>query len=630
MTGRNRVLAGSVATLVATAVMFWLRGVFQIRTLPERLTEWALLFVPPEQFELAITTFGTQAKVYALYGSVAAMATLLTAIGAVAVRSREGPWIASAALWLVAVTVVIPLTGGGFFATELPQDASLVSVAFAVVALVYVLVLLGARALALSPPAATPCVEAGPIDPDESYLAPLPTTAPAQAGLATSSIAVSRPERRALLVGAGATIASFFALWLLRERAGGSSDLPIATIEEPAPATPVAAARPEPATASAADAAEAVGPPATRASTSLAAGAPTAGPALTATVPSPTAPPKPAVDPIPQPPPPKEIKREHDGASTAVARKPGELSSFVTPNDLFYVTTKNPVADPIVDGASWRLVLGGEIARPVQLDYRTLRRLPAVELHRTLECISNFIDKPELAPFGNGLISNAVWRGARLSDVLGLAGGLKPTGRWLTLVTSDEFNAVIPADAAADPECILAYEMNGQVLPREHGYPTRLLIPGRYGMKCAKWVVAIRAHEKESLDWYGQRGWSKDGFVKTMSRIDVPDAGAKLPSGSQRIAGVAYAADRGITKVEYSADGGRTWRAAEIVERAPIGRDSWLIWQGTFDLPASGKATLRARATDGTGALQIETFSLPQPDGASGWHTVEVLAASAG
>jgi DMSO/TMAO reductase YedYZ molybdopterin-dependent catalytic subunit len=404
---------------------------------------------------------------------------------------------------------------------------------------------------------------------------------------------------------------------------GGRSDLPIATVDD---ATAVAAA-PEPTRTPA----PAVEPTATAIATPVAAGqaAPTAPPTATAppATPSPAALPKPTAEAVPQPPPPREITREHDGVSAAVPRKPGELSAFVTPNDLFYITTKNSVSDPIVDGAGWRLVLEGEVARPVQLDYRTLRRLPAVELHRTLECISNFVDKPELAPFGNGLISNAVWRGARLGDVLGLAGGLKPTGKWLTLVTSDEFNAVIPAEAAADPECILAYEMNRQVLPREHGYPARLLIPGRYGLKSAKWVIAIRAHEKEALDWYGQRGWSKDGFVKTMSRIDLPAAGAALPAGPQRIAGIAYAADRGITKVEYTADGGRTWRAGEIVERAPVGKDAWVIWQGTFEMPASGKATLRARATDGKGALQIETFSLPQPDGASGWHTVEVAAA---
>ena len=336
------------------------------------------------------------------------------------------------------------------------------------------------------------------------------------------------------------------------------------------------------------------------------------------------APTKPAEEAIPQPPPPRQIKREHDGASTATPRKNGELAKLFTPNDEFYITTKNPVADPVVDGATWRLVLDGEVNKPVQLDYRTLRRLPATEFARTLECISNFVDKPELAPFGNNLISNATWKGVRLRDVLALAGGLKPGAKFITLITADEFNAVIPAEAADDPECILAYEMNGQVLPREHGYPTRLLMPGRYGLKSAKWVIAIRPQQRETLDWYGQRGWSKDGVAKTMSRIDVPGVGATLPAGPQRIAGIAYGANRGIAKVEFSADGGGTWQPADIVQKPETGDEVWVFWEGKFEMPASGGLTLRCRAVDGDGQLQIETFSLPQPNGASGWHTVEV------
>lgn len=120
MTRLHAALAGLLATAGATELMFWLRGVFQIRTLPERLAEWALLLVPPALFEQAITTFGTQAKIYALYGAVG-MALVLVTIGAVASRSRTGPWLAGATLWLFALAVVMPLTGGGPFATDLPS-----------------------------------------------------------------------------------------------------------------------------------------------------------------------------------------------------------------------------------------------------------------------------------------------------------------------------------------------------------------------------------------------------------------------------------------------------------------------------------------------------------------------------
>jgi hypothetical protein len=150
-------------------------------------------------------------------------------------------------------------------------------------------------------------------------------------------------------------------------------------------------------------------------------------------------------------------------------------------------------------------------------------------------------------------------------------------------------------------------------------------VPGRYGMKSAKWVVGLRPMGREFVDWYGQRQWSKQAIVKTMTRIDVPGPAAELPPGQHRIAGIAYAGDRGVSKVEFSTDGGRTWRVAELLE-PPAGRDTWVRWQGQFTLVPGAETTLVARATDGSGALQIEEFSLPQPDGGSGWHTADVRA----
>ena len=311
---------------------------------------------------------------------------------------------------------------------------------------------------------------------------------------------------------------------------------------------------------------------------------------------------KAADDAIPQPPPPRQIKREHDGASTATPRKNGELAKLITPNDEFYITTKNPVSDPVVDGATWRLVLDGEVNRPVQLDYRTLRRLPAIEFASTLECISNFVDKPELAPFGNNLISNATWKGVRLKDVLALAGGLKPGAK---LHHPDHGRRVQRRRSRprrpTTRTCILAYEMNGQVLPREHGYPTRLLMPGRYGLKSAKWVIAIRPQQRETLDWYGQRGWSKDGVAKTMSRIDVPGAGAMLPAGRQRIAGIAYGAQPRHREGRVL---GRRRRDLAAGRHRPEARDRRRglgLLGGQVRDAGQGGLTLRCRAVDGDG-----------------------------
>jgi DMSO/TMAO reductase YedYZ molybdopterin-dependent catalytic subunit len=229
-----------------------------------------------------------------------------------------------------------------------------------------------------------------------------------------------------------------------------------------------------------------------------------------------------------------------------------------------------------------------------------------------------------LAFFGCDLISTSRWKGARLRDVLDLAGGLGPGVVSLMVQGADEFSSAIPPELALDPDTLLAYEMNGQPLPRQHGYPVRLLVPGRYGMKNAKWVVGIRALRTEHVDWYGQRNWSRIGIVKTMSRIDVPADGARLPAGRHRIAGIAYAGDRGIDGVQFSSDGGRVWHPTVFLE-APLGRDTWVRWTAEFDIATGERLMLTSRAFDGAGTPQSNVFRLPQPDGGSGYHSIQVV-----
>src|SRR5262249_40176519 len=153
----------------------------------------------------------------------------------------------------------------------------------------------------------------------------------------------------------------------------------------------------------------------------------------------------------PDPAPPRHLARDKDGALTAAGRPRGELAPPLTHNDDFYVVTKNAVQDPIVEAATWRLLVDGEVNNPVQLDYRTLLALPAVEVTKTLECISNFTSACNLTAFGCDLISTARWKGARLSDVIELAGGLKSSAVGLAFVSLDEFSAGLPTDVAHDP-----------------------------------------------------------------------------------------------------------------------------------------------------------------------------------
>jgi DMSO/TMAO reductase YedYZ molybdopterin-dependent catalytic subunit len=309
----------------------------------------------------------------------------------------------------------------------------------------------------------------------------------------------------------------------------------------------------------------------------------------------------------------------------ASGRRPGELAELITRTPSFYVVTKNAGGDPVIRPADWRLRIDGAVQRSVELDYLNLRRLTSIEVTKTLECISNFTAKCELAPFGCDLISTAQWKGVRVSDLLDLAGGLQPGVVSVVAIAADEFTTALPVEAAMDDNCLLVFDMNGEVLPREHGYPARLLIPGRYGMKNAKWVTVLRAMKQEFVDWYGQRSWSKEGIVKTMTRIDVPAPGAQLPPGQHTVAGIAYAGDRGVLRVEYSVDDGQTWQPAEL-ERL-TGPDTWVRWRGQFSLPPAQTVGIVARATDGTGAVQEEAFSLPQPNGGAGWPRIEVKPA---
>jgi DMSO/TMAO reductase YedYZ molybdopterin-dependent catalytic subunit len=317
---------------------------------------------------------------------------------------------------------------------------------------------------------------------------------------------------------------------------------------------------------------------------------------------------------------------QEDDVLQPAGRAPGELSPLITSNEAFYYVTKNALNDPVIAAASWRLVVDGEVNRPVQLDYATLLQLPPVQIGKTLECISNRITDCEVAAFGCELISTANWTGASLADILDLAGGLKGTPATVAVWGQDEFASAIPVDAALDPGTILAYEMNGVPLPQNHGAPVRLLTPGRYGFKSAKWVVRVQPMSRRFLDWYGQRNWSEQGIVKTMSRIDVPAPGAQLAAGPQFVGGIAYAGDRGVSAVEYSPDGGANWQAASFLE-PQIGRDAWVRWQGAFELSPGATVTLVSRAYDGAGRLQTQQVVLPQPEGASGWRSIQVSGA---
>lgn len=285
------------------------------------------------------------------------------------------------------------------------------------------------------------------------------------------------------------------------------------------------------------------------------------------------------------------------------------LALEVTPNADFYEVSKNPF-DPQVDDKSWRLQIGGLVERPFSLTYKEIKTLPPVDQYATLCCISNDV--------GGSLIGNALWRGVRLKDLLERA-GVKPEAVDIVLRARDDYSDSIPVAKAMAEGNILVYEMNGEPLSVSHGFPVRLIVPGIYGKKNVKWITGIEAINYDYLGFWQNRGWDDRAVYKTLSRIDAPDG---TIGESATIAGIAFAGDRGITRVEVSTDGGKSWEQAEV--KPALSQYSWVLWHKGWSPQYSGRHLIKVRATDGTGATQTAAYTTPYPSGSSGYDSKEV------
>lgn len=300
------------------------------------------------------------------------------------------------------------------------------------------------------------------------------------------------------------------------------------------------------------------------------------------------------------------------GASQGV---PGQ-TAFITPNDRFY-RIDTAVTVPQVDPETWRLRVTGMVERELELTFQDLLDAELVEALVTLTCVSNFV--------GGHLAGNAVWTGLPVREVLARAGVQQ--GADMVLSTSiDGFTAGTPLEALTDDRnALIAVAQNGLPLLPEHGFPVRLVVPGLYGyVSATKWVTELKVTRFDQDEGYWTpRGWSARGPIKTASRIDVPRPGESVNTGEVVIAGVAWAQHRGIDKVEVRIGDG-DWQEAELALEPTI--DSWRQWMFTWQAQP-GKYPVTVRATDSTGEVQTKELADPAPNGASGWHTVEVQVA---
>jgi DMSO/TMAO reductase YedYZ molybdopterin-dependent catalytic subunit len=290
------------------------------------------------------------------------------------------------------------------------------------------------------------------------------------------------------------------------------------------------------------------------------------------------------------------------------------LSDEVTSAADHYVVDINLV-QPAVEADEWRLSIGGEVYRPLEFDFSELQqRFPVVESYSVLCCVSNEV--------GGDLIGNSIWGGVRLADVLDAA-RVRPTDADVVFKAADGYSDSIPLDLARDPSVLLAVSQNRRPLTQEHGFPCRVRIPSIYGMKNVKWVESIEVIARDYKGYWQQRGWSDDAVVRTQSRIDVPTDGFAADAGVETwIAGVAWAGDRGVSKVEVTTDGGRTWSAALL--QKPLARAAWTRWAYRWTPDASGEIEIACRATDGDGTTQTAEIAEPHPAGATGYHRITV------
>lgn len=285
----------------------------------------------------------------------------------------------------------------------------------------------------------------------------------------------------------------------------------------------------------------------------------------------------------------------------------------LTPVGNFYKVSKN-FQDPVVPAASWALRVTGQVGRPLRLGLPELQGLPATTQIMTLECISNEV--------GGNLMSTGKFTGVPLRDLLMMA-EVRPSASAVNFRARDGYTESLSlATVMSSSDILVAHRLNDAPLPDDHGFPARVLIPGRYGMKGPKWLDEIEVATAEGGGFWEGQGWDPQAPVKTTSRFDEPRDGAVLSRGGIRLAGVAFSGKRGIQTVEWSADGGKTWASADL--RTPLSTLTWVLWQATWTPPGEGVYTLVVRARDGSGDPQSDQQTPSFPRGASGYHAVRV------
>jgi len=335
--------------------------------------------------------------------------------------------------------------------------------------------------------------------------------------------------------------------------------------------------------------------------------------------------------------------RSHNGSSSGLIIRQKEpvnletpadrLDSYITPAELFYI--RSHFTAPEIDAGTYRLKVDGAVRNSVCLTYRELREMPSVTRVVTLECAGNgrafLVPQVSGAQWELGAVGNAQWTGVPLTTLLERA-GLKEDACEIVLEGADRGMPVepptppvaisycrsLPRNKATQAEVLIAYQMNGSDLPKDHGYPVRAIVPGHYGMASVKWLIGIHAASEPFQGYwqtsdYGYWEYSDGrpvrkplGEMKVKSEIVRPAVYERLaPNQPYTITGASWAGESEIARLQVSADGGATWADAEFLD--PAQRYAWRRWKFDWVTPRKpGRYILMARAEDGQGNVQPE------------------------
>lgn len=301
---------------------------------------------------------------------------------------------------------------------------------------------------------------------------------------------------------------------------------------------------------------------------------------------------------------------------------PPRETVYFTPNDKFYTVnfmdaSYNFTRD--LDVEQWQMVVKGAVLHPMVLKWRDVLNRDSFDQAVTLMCIDTL-------PGGTSL-GTAMWRGISLKALLKDVGADEDTARDVIFRAADGYHDSIPFPRAMQDDVMIAYLMNGEKLPKDHGYPVRLVVPGLYGIKNVKWITEIEVYNGDYQGYWQQKGWTDNGTIHIFSRIDSPGHYQTLQGFQHRLRGVAFGGPETIREVQLSFDQEKTWVPAEL--EPPLSPFTWVIWNYEWTPEIPGKHMVSVRAIDAKGKVQTSEITRPQPSGATGLHSIVLNVKSA-